>query len=139
MIELLLLFVGIIVGVLITYFLMHKLLDTRYKIMLEKWKLSFADGFKKQVLDRSRAVLKGKISEQIVAMLPSFKHHPADARFLGNPIDYIIFDGYTEGKPVELVFMEVKKGKHARLSRQEKRIKDAVDKKKVKWRTLNLD
>jgi|YelNatPaOPRAMG01_1025707.scaffolds.fasta_scaffold56940_4 predicted Holliday junction resolvase-like endonuclease len=34
---------------------------------------------------RSRAVSKGLMLENICPYLPTFKHHPRDARFLGDP------------------------------------------------------
>jgi len=50
-------------------------------------------------VDTSRAVLKGKIAEQIAPLLPGFlaKYNPADARFIGSPIDYLIFRNMSEG------------------------------------------
>jgi len=40
-------------------------------------------------LDKARAVLKGKIGEQLAPLLPEFcaKYSPSDARFMGTPID----------------------------------------------------
>ena len=70
--------------------------------------------------------------------MPEFKYNPADARFLGNPIDYLIFDGYSNDEKINLVFMDVKKGEHAKLSKKQEKIKEAVDNKRVKWQTLNL-
>lgn len=51
-------------------------------------------------VDVSRGVLKGKIAEQIVLLLPGFlvKYNPTDARFIGSPIDYLIFRNMSEGK-----------------------------------------
>ncbi|RLG12322.1 hypothetical protein DRN69_06910 [Candidatus Pacearchaeota archaeon] len=131
--------IGIILGFILAYFLLHKLVEAKFRIALEKWKISSVDSIKKQVLDKSRAVLKGKIGEQIVVLLPEFKYNPADARFIGNPIDYLIFDGYSENKKVKITFMDIKKGKYAKLSKQQKRIKEAVDSKRIKWETLNLE
>ena len=76
---------------------------------------------RKDALDKSRAVLKGKIGEQMAPVLPEFRYNPADARFLGSPIDYIIFDGYSEakegrGKIRRIVLMDVKTG-NARFGR----------------------
>lgn len=40
-------------------------------------------------VDISRAVLKGKVAEQMAPLLPGFlaKHNPADAKFISSPID----------------------------------------------------
>ncbi len=130
--------VGIILGFIMAYLLIHKLAEAKYRIELEKWRLAAEDGIRSDALERSRSVLKGKIGEQIVSLLPEFKYNPADARFLGNPIDYLIFDGYSNDEKINLVFMDVKKGEHAKLSKKQEKIKEAVDNKRVKWQTLNL-
>ncbi len=103
------------------------------------------DKLRKETADRSRQVLKGKIAEQIVPLLRSvFRYDPADARFIGAPIDYIIFDGYTRAKdsgsrePITIVFADVKTG-NARLSRTERQIRDAVREGRVKWETIRLE
>ena len=44
----------------------------------------------------SRAVLKGKMAEQFAPILPEFQYLPSDAKFLGDPVDYVVFDGYTD-------------------------------------------
>ena len=111
MIELLLLFIGIIAGMLFAYFLIHKVVDARYRALLENWKAQSIVGIRKDALDKSRSVLKGKIGEQIAVLLPEFPYLPSDARFIGSPIDYIIFDGYSEGKNINLIMLDVKKGK----------------------------
>ncbi|HWQ18735.1 MAG TPA: Holliday junction resolvase-like protein [Methanotrichaceae archaeon] len=96
-----------------------------------------------KALGKSRAVLKGKIGEQMAPVLPGFRYSPADARFIGSPIDYVIFDGYSEAKDGRgqirrIVFMDVKTG-HAKLSPIEKKVKDAVDDRDIVWETLELE
>lgn len=66
---------------------------------------------REDALDRSRATLKGRIAEQMTPLLPEFiaKYEPADARFVGSPIDYVIFKGITKNdngnsEPVDIVF-----------------------------------
>jgi predicted Holliday junction resolvase-like endonuclease len=65
----------------------------------------------------SRAMRKGKIAEQIAPLLPGFlaRYNPADARFIGSPIDYLIFRNMSKEDhsedPVEIVLLDVKTGK----------------------------
>lgn len=75
-------------------------------------------------------------------MLPEFKYNPADARFLGSPIDYIIFDGYSEAKEGDgrirrIVLMDIKTG-NAKLSPIERKVKEAVASGCIEWETLEL-
>jgi len=110
----------------------------------EKWKTENEGTIRKDTLDRSRAILKGKIGEQFVPILPLFVYNPADTRFIGNPIDFIVFNGYTDVKDgiedevKEIVFVEVKTGKTKQLSTTENRIKKAVESKRVRWETIQI-
>jgi len=101
----------------------------------------------KNALDTSRVVLKGKIAEQMAPLFPEFRNHydPADARFIGSPIDYIIFKNLSKvdsvgEAPLEIVFVDVKTGKSA-LTKSQQMIEDAVsgEKKRVGFYTLHLD
>jgi predicted Holliday junction resolvase-like endonuclease len=102
---------------------------------------------RKNSLDTSRDVLKGKIGEQMAPLFPEFRnrYNPADARFIGSPIDYIIFKNLSkvdsaEEAPLEIVFVDVKTGKSA-LTRAQQMIERAVsgEKKRVDFYTLRLD
>jgi len=115
-------------------------IDVRVK---EKF-MKIKDAFRQEVLKSSRAGLKGRIGEQIVPFLEQFRYNPSDARFIGSPIDYIIFDGYTEVKdrnakqPITVVLADIKTGKSASLTREQRRIKKAIEEKCVKWETITL-
>ena len=89
---------------------------------------------------RSSSVLVGKLSEQFAPVIKFDKVglNPRDARFIGTPIDYVVFNGISEGELKEISFVEIKSGK-SKLTKEEKQIKDAVEKKKVKWVEINLD
>ena len=83
-------------------------------------------------LSRSFDVKKGKIVEQLAPYLQSFPYDPHDARFIGNPVDFVVFDGLNAGRDVSIVFVEVKSGK-ASLNENERRIREAIEKKRVKF------
>ena len=75
---------------------------------------------RRESVEKSRSSLKGRIAEQLAPLLPGFQYLPADARFLGDPIDYIVFNGYTSVRDeaagdaaLEIVLLEVKQGKSA--------------------------
>lgn len=101
-----------------------------------QWHLS-TRRLRHDVLRQSRATLKGQVVEQLVPLLPAFPFDAQDARFLGAPVDYIVFDGYSDGEDVEVIFVEVKTG-GARLSPGEKRIRDAVRQGRVRFQTLRV-
>lgn len=81
---------------------------------------------------KSSEVRLGQISEQLAPFIKGFGYDPKKAHFLGNPIDYVIFDDN------KVVFMEVKSGK-ARLTKGQKDIKDMIDAGKVAFETMRID
>jgi predicted Holliday junction resolvase-like endonuclease len=83
------------------------------------------------------AVTLGKVSEQVVPWLPGFEWNPRDARFLGAPVDFIVFDGLDEGHVRRVVFVEVKTGESA-LSARERQVRDAIAGRRVEWRELRV-
>lgn len=89
-------------------------------------------------LDRSRAILKGQAAEQLAPLSDDFGYLPNEARFLGSPIDYLIFDGISDqDEELEIVFLEVKSGK-AQLTARERKVRDAVEEGRVRWEELRL-
>lgn len=97
-------------------------------------------------VNSSRSALKGKINEQIAPLFPEFasKYIAADARFIGSPIDFIVFKnlhtlsaGVEEQKPVEIVFVEVKTGKSS-MNRNERAVKTAVENLRVSYDLLKV-
>ena len=83
-------------------------------------------------IKQSRAVLSGQFSEQIAPYLPDFPYKPTEARFIGKPVDFIVFKGMDEKKIEEVVFVEVKTGQ-SQLSSVEKSLKSAIENKKISW------
>jgi len=96
------------------------------------WKARYTRATRRDVLRRSLAVTSGKVSEQLVPYLPGFPFHPQDVRFLGSPVDLVVFDGLREGDVARVVFVEVKTG-GADLSGRERRVRDAVRAGRVEW------
>ena len=90
-----LLYIGYLIGKYIT----HKQLKDKIPDIRE------------EAIKQSRSVLAGQFSEQIAPYLPDFPYKPTEARFLGKPIDFIIFKGMDERNVDEIVFVEVKSGK----------------------------
>lgn len=89
---------------------------------------------------RSQRVRAGQIMEHLIWLMPDFApdYDPKDAHFLGQPIDYVIFDGHTEGRPeIDVVFLEVKSGKSS-VSTRQRRIRRAIEAGRVRWEVLRL-
>lgn len=82
--------------------------------------------------NKSVEVRTGQIMEKMAPFLEVFNHDPRNAQFLGNPIDYIIFN------EDEIVFMEVKTGK-ARATKKQNNIKKLVEEGKVRFELIRFD
>ncbi len=142
---------GLLMG-LIVAFLVYIVMTARLRHRIEKVQAEFEktwleqeSSIRKDAASRSRSVLKGKIAEHMVPLIPDvFRYEPADARFIGAPIDYLIFDGFTRVKdegldePITVILADIKTG-NAKLSRTERKIKEAVDAGRVKWETIQLE
>ena len=103
-----------------------------YKSKFALWLREYERKLRDDAIKKSRAVLGGKFTEQLAPYLPGFKYDPTDVRFIGSPIDLIVFKGLAESEPEEVVFVEVKTGK-SNLSAREKKLKEIIEKKKVRW------
>jgi predicted Holliday junction resolvase-like endonuclease len=89
-------------------------------------------------ISRSRSVLGGKFAEQLAPFLPDFPADPTEARFLGSPVDLVVFPGLAEGNPREIVFVEVKSG-NARPTAVQRRLEALVAEGRVRWKLLRIN
>ena len=88
---------------------------------------------------RSRSVLAGKAGEQLAPLVPKFcdRFDPSEARFLGAPIDYVVFDGIGSGVLHEVVLVEVKTGSSS-LNANERQVELAIAEGRVRFELLRL-
>lgn len=82
-------------------------------------------------LRKSREVIFGQSAEKVAPFLDSFGFDPQNSQFLGQPIDYIVFDDD------QIVLVEIKTGK-ARLTKKQKHIKKLVENKKITWKEVRI-
>ena len=101
-------------------------------LYVQLWKVRYTRAVRRDAVKRSLAVTVGTVHEQIVPWLPDFHFNPKDARFLGTPVDFIVFDGLDEGDVRRVVFVEIKTG-GSELSARERRVRDAVRDGRVVW------
>lgn len=108
------------------------------EILFDEWRQKYEKEIRRDAIEKSKAVITGKVTEHFIPYLPEFKYNPKDARFIGSPIDLIVFDELDEGDLRRIVFVEVKSGKSA-LSKREKLIKNAIEQGKVEWVVLRVE
>lgn len=104
---------------------------------LEQWKMSSETAIRQDAITRSHAVNLGKISEHLMPYMSIFPYNSKDARFIGSPIDLLVFHGADDGNVEEIIFLEVKSGSSS-LSPRQKQIKAAILEGKVSWRELRV-
>lgn len=144
--------IGGCIGVVITTLILSNTRNGRIQAEYEKYiaelelehKQALLDAQKRSV-NTSRAVLKGKMAEQFAPILPEFQYLPSDAKFLGDPVDYVIFDGYTDFRDgdgtaddIEVILLDIKSG-GARLSKGQQAIAQAVREGRIRFETLRID
>ncbi|MDO8538786.1 MAG: Holliday junction resolvase-like protein [archaeon] len=74
----------------------------------------------------SQSVKYGKMTEQWIPFSKDFPHNSENFRFLGSPIDGIVFNDD------KIIFCEFKSNT-SKLSEKQKRIKSLVESKKIEW------
>ncbi len=90
-----------------------------------------------KALNSSRAVLKGQINEQLCPFLPGFEYKPSDFKFLGQPIDGIVFEGMTDGEVTNVILVDIKTGA-ANLTKVQRQVRDCLKEGKFEFKKLNV-
>jgi predicted Holliday junction resolvase-like endonuclease len=101
------------------------------------WRLRYSAAIRENAVQRSLAVTTGKVHEQLVPYLPEFGFNPKDVRFLGSPVDLVVFDGLSAGDVQRVVFLEVKTG-GAPLTERERQVRRAIEARAVEWVELRV-
>jgi len=119
--------VSVIIISLILYFYYNK------GVTIEKENELLKENYSKLLSQKkSSEVRLGQISENLAPFLKDFKYDPKRTHFLGNPIDYIIFE---EDK---VIFLEIKSGE-AKLSQGQKKIKEMIKSGSVEWDEMRIN
>ena len=144
--------IGAGIGILITTLILSNSRNGRIKAEYEQYitelELKHQQDLtqaQKRSVNTSRAVLKGKIAEQLAPILPEFPYLPSDAKFLGDPIDYVIFNGYTDLRDgagqvddLEVILVDIKSG-GARLTKGQQAIAEAIKQGRIRFETIRID
>jgi len=108
------------------------LATSRAKQLAQEWVSRMEQRTRQDAIKRSAHVVMGKVTEHLMPFLPEFPYNPKDARFLGSPVDLIVFNGLSDGNLQEVIFIEVKTG-NSELSTRERQLRNIIQLRKVKW------
>lgn len=109
--------------------------------LLQQWKIEEEARIRQDAINRSYSVNLGKITEHLVPFHANFlsQFNPKDARFIGSPIDLIVFDGYADKRDdFTIYFVEVKTG-NSKLSKVQQNVKQAILNGQIRWAEINPD
>lgn len=84
--------------------------EIRAQALFQDWQVTSEQRIRQDAVKRSHSVMRGKMTEHLIPFFSEFPYNPSDARFLGSPVDFIVFDGLSEGELKQLVFVEIKNG-----------------------------
>lgn len=135
--------VGLILGLIAGWYLLKNWRRSEVARRVAAWRESEEQKIAAEAEQRSEAVLTGKIGEQFAPYWIEFPFAPADVRFLGSPIDFVVFDGASDvrlGRAEALrrvVFIDIKTG-HARLTPVQRRIKECVEAGRVRFQEIRV-
>lgn len=122
-------------GILIGARLSHLRAENKFVQILQQKEIEWqaaSEDMRKAALAKSRQVIGGSFSEQLAPFLPDFPFDPTEARFIGKPVDFLVFRGLSAGQIDEVVFVEVKSGT-SRLNSNEQSLKNCIEHKKVSF------
>ena len=111
--------------------------NEKAKLLFQDWAQQEEKGIREDAIKRSEAVIRGKVTEHLIPFFPDFKYNPKDVRFMGTPVDLVVFDGLSEGEMRNVVFVEVKTGKTANLSNREKLVRNCVESRDVVYEIIH--
>lgn len=134
--------IAILLFVLVLYLLFkNREWKIKFEQRIKEWKEEEERRIREDAIARSARALSGKTLEKLVPFLEGFPYDAHDIRWLGDPVDLVIFDGYSsdrEGRETkQVVFCEVKSGE-SKLTAAQKKIKELIESKRVKWEEFRV-
>ena len=117
-----------IIVIMLSIIIVRLIFEKRFR----DWRNAETERIRRAAVVQSRAVLGGKFTEQMVPYFPDFRYDPTEVRFIGSPIDMIVFPGLARGEPEEIVILEVKTGR-SQLTPQQKKIRQLIEDGMVRW------
>ncbi len=131
-----------LVLIVVVIFLVSKNIQWKFKFerKVKDWVEKEERKIREDAILRSARTLSGKTLERLIPFLEKFDYDPHDVRWLGDPIDLVVFDGYSKNNGSDLdqiVFLEVKSGQ-SRLTKIQEKIKQAIRERRIKWEEFRI-
>jgi predicted Holliday junction resolvase-like endonuclease len=117
---------------------LSEVIQQEFTVKFDRWKSEFEGVTRSDAIQRSQSVIIGNVTQHIAPYLPDFEYNPNDVRFIGHPVDLIIFNGMSEGSLQSIVFAEVKTGRSAKLEPRQRQIRDIIKAGKIEWDVIKV-
>lgn len=108
------------------------------RLDLQKWKAEETIRIRQSSAAKSSAVHVGKVTEHLIPWFLDGAFDPRDIRFVGSPIDLVVFDGLSAGYVEAVHFIEVKSGKRPILAPREELVRGAVVAGRIAYSIVHL-
>jgi predicted Holliday junction resolvase-like endonuclease len=112
---------------------------------MELQQRSEIDKAREQSVSQSRSTLNGQMAEKMAPLLHGFNYDPADSKFIGDPIDFVVFHGLAKARStagdtdqIEVVLIDVKYGK-SNLNKYQRAIAGAISDGRVRFEIVQID
>jgi len=96
---------------------------------------------RREIAEKQRVGIKGKVTEAFAPFLQGFPFKASECKFIGDPIDYLVFEGLDERDIKAIHLVEIKNGE-SKLSKHQKQIKeilDSLNSKKISFKEFRFE
>jgi predicted Holliday junction resolvase-like endonuclease len=134
--------VGLLAGFLITYLLLRRSSISLAEGQFQASQASELRRIRHEELDTRRGDLKRQIGDDLGVEAESFPFEAADARFIGHPVHYVVFDGHTEIKDRSLdslrgvIFVSLRSDQSPAFESQ--LVEECVAAGRLRWMTMPI-
>lgn len=134
---------GLLLGLLGGFLLIRKYSSMRAQALLADAWAREEKRVRREIARLSRAEVKEAVEEELVEAVHKFPFNASEARFIGHPVEYVIFDGYTackDGQSSELssvVFVDVVTDRRALLL-DAQLVRECISGGRVHWLTYQI-
>jgi predicted Holliday junction resolvase-like endonuclease len=132
------LFLGsLLIGTFLYYFFKVKKLKKEQAETLENFNTRI-----NKALQRSKNVLRGQVAEELLPLFSEFEHNLSDCKFMGQPIDYVVFKGMSDVRDLEsgeisVIFADVKVNT-SRTTKVQNAIREAIKAGRISFETWHV-
>lgn len=133
---------GVLVGLLVVLLLSRELVRGQVESEVTQWRSSELYSVRREALDRSRPDVQRRVGSTIARWTHSFPFLQEDSRFIGHPVDYVVFEGYSEVRarrePKITAVTFVRARENGRDDPDGRLVEECVRLGRIEWRTIEI-